>query len=1088
MRENGIVDPLAFLGPASGMSGLIRSFDWASTPIGPWQAWPSQLKCMTAVILRSDVPMTLLWGPTGVMIYNDAYQDFAGGRHPALLGSNVLEGWPEVADFNANVLKKCLGGHTLSYRDQPLVLIRRGEPEDVWLTLDYSPVVDDAGIPAGVLAVVKETTSRVLAEQKLKFAQEVGGVGTFEWYPDTGRMEVSDQYRRIWGLPPDVEITDQMLVDMVHPDDRGLLGPLRADKSNPISYSEYRVRNPVTNEVRWIARRGEPVTIGRSQRQRFIGVAMDITERKAAEEATLRSEMRWRELFERMQEGFFVGEAIRDQQGKMIDFLLLEINPAFGLQTGLDTSNAVGQSIRQLVPRIADETIATYAEVIATGTPIEFEIHVPALEDRWFEARARRVGAERFAVLFVDISVRKNAVEALRQSEERFRQLAQSMPNQIWTAGRDGKLDWFNNRVYEYFGAKPGTLDGDGWAAMVHPDDLEGVVREWDAARSEGRPYHTEFRLRRHDGAYRWYIVRALPIRTKDGSIDRWVGNNADIEDQKAVETAIAELAVSLEQRVEQRTAELLKTQDALRQSQKMESIGNLTGGVAHDFNNLLQVISGNLQLMTDDIADNPRVQRRVSNAMAGVARGSKLASQLLSFGRRQPLAPRVFNAARLIRNMDDLLRRSLGEEVELETIISGGLWNTLIDAGNLENALLNLAINARDAMNGRGKLTIEAGNAWLDEAYVLGHPDAKVGQYVLVAVSDNGCGMPAELLEKVFEPFYTTKSEGRGTGLGLSMVYGFVKQSGGHVKIYSEVDIGTTVKLYLPRSTKPEETTLAGDTGPVLGGNETILVVEDDDAVRETVVALLSNLGYRVFQARDGQHAVSIVESGIGLDLLFTDVVMPGNVRSTELAKKAAQILPDIAVLFTSGYTQNGIVHGGRLDEGVDLLSKPYTNEALARKVRSVLSAQQARNATARAMAASSSRPGMSVTLPNADAAQPRSLRVLLCEDDEMIRMTVTEMLAAKGHQVAGTHRADHAAQLFEAQAFDVLITDVALPDGSGVELARALRERDPDLPVLFATGRVTDDVIPTSGRTSTLTKPYGADALLAVLAVLTA
>lgn len=529
------------------------------------------------------------------------------------------------------------------------------------------------------------------------------------------------------------------------------------------------------------------------------------------------------------------------------------------------------------------------------------------------------------------------------------------------------------------------------------------------------------------------------------------------------------------------------KLKDQLLRMARMESIGRLAGGVAHDFNNLLQVISGNLQLMADDIADNPRAQRRVDNAMAGVTRGSKLASQLLSFGRRQPLAPRVLNAARLIRNMDDLLRRSLGEEVELETIISGGLWNTLIDAGNLENALLNLAINARDAMNGRGKLTIEAGNAWLDESYVQGHPDAKVGQYVLVAVSDNGCGMPAELLEKAFEPFYTTKSEGRGTGLGLSMVYGFVKQSGGHVKIYSEVGVGTTVKLYLPRSTKSEETAPVSDTGPVLGGNETILVAEDEDFVRETVVALLSNLGYRVLQARDGQRAVSIIESGIGIDLLFTDVVMPGNIRSTELAKRAVQALPDIAVLFTSGYTQNGIVHGGQLDEGVELLSKPYTTEALARKVRSVLSAQQAKNAATRT-APSSSGPELPVISPRPDAVEPRSLRILLCEDDEQIRMTVTEMLVAKGHQVAGTHRADHAVQLFEAQPFDVLVTDVALPDGSGVELVRTLRERVPELPVLFATGRVTDDEIPASVRTSTLTKPYGADALLAALALLTA
>jgi len=1086
MLDQQGVDQLAFLGPAVGMSALIRAFDWGSTPIGAVAGWSPQLKCMTAVILRSDVPMTLLWGSTGVMIYNDPYQVFAGGRHPALLGSNVLEGWPEVADFNAHVLSECLAGRTLSFRDQPLVLMRKGEPEDVWLTLDYSPVVDDAGIPVGVLAVVKETTARVLAEETLKFAQEVGGVGTFEWFPDTGRLEVSDQYRRIWDLPPDIEVTDSLLVSLVHPDDRGLLGPARSEIVNPIRYSEYRRVNPETGAIKWIARRGEPFTLGGAGQRRYIGIAMDITERKEAEEATARSEFRWRELFEQMQEGFFVAQAIRDDAAKMFDFMLLEINPAFGVQTGMDASNAVGHSIRELVPSIDDATIDTYAEVLATGIPRQFEIYTPALGNRWFEARARRVDADRFAVLFVEISARKNAEEKLRQSEERFRQLAQSMPNQIWTADREGKLDWFNDRVYNYAGAKPGSIDGDGWMTMVHPDDIDGVLSEWQKSLAEGRPYYTEFRLRRHDGVYRWYIVRAVPIRNSDGSIERWVGNNADIEDQKAGEAAISDLAASLEQRVEERTAELLKAQDALRQSQKMEAIGNLTGGVAHDFNNLLQVISGNLQLAADDIAGNDRVLRWLNNAKAGVARGSKLASQLLAFGRRQPLAPRVINAARLLREMDDLLRRSLGEEIELETVIAGGLWNTFIDAGNLENALLNLAINARDAMKGKGRLTIEAGNAWLDESYSRDHPDAKAGQYVLIAVTDTGCGMDASLLEKVFEPFFTTKAEGHGSGLGLSMVHGFVRQSEGHIKIYSERGHGTTVKLYLPRSTKPEEIIVDRSSGAVEGGNETILVAEDDEAVRDTVIALLGKLGYRVLQARDGRQALAVIESGVAIDLLFTDVVMPGDLRSPDLAKEARNRLPELAVLFTSGYTQNAIVHGGRLDEGVDLLSKPYDGEMLARKIRSVLAAQGQRNAAAHIAAEMTV--GDAGLKETSRGQRALSLRILLCEDDELIRELSTEILTSKGHHVVDVGRASDAIEHFSAERFDVLVTDITLPDLSGIDLAKQLWQVAPGLPVLFATGRFSDEVIPTAGRTGTLLKPYGAAELLAELTRLTA
>jgi len=1075
-------DPLAFLGANHGIAALIRSFDWSSTPLGPIAAWSTELKDITSFMLRCNVPMTLLWGQEGIMIYNEAYQEFAGQRHPALLGSRVLEGWVEVADFNAHVLKTGLAGGTLSYVDQHLILSRRGEPADAWLSLDYSPVVDAAGIPVGVMAIVRDTTDRVLAERKLRFAQEVGGVGTFEWDPDTGQLEVSDQYRKIWHIAPDIEVTESLLVSLIHPDDRHLLGPSRYGSPNPISYAEFRRVYPETGEIRWIARRGEAVTLAASDRQRYIGIAMDITERKAAEEAVARSEFRWRELFEQMQEGFFVGYAIRDESGRMFDFQLLEINPAFGTQTGLDASTALGHSILELVPTLDASVIDTYAEVVRTGNPIQFELNVPALQNRWFEARARRMDADRFAVLFVDISARKAADDALRESEVRFRLLAQSMPNQVWTADSAGQLDWFNDRVYDYFQVDQGALNGGQWTVMVHPDDLDGTLAAWNASLSSGSPYQSEFRLRRHDGTYRWYSTRALPVLGDSGSVERWIGNNADIHDQKVAEEAIVALAASLEQRVEERTADLIKSQNALRQSQKMEAIGNLTGGVAHDFNNLLQVVSGNLQLLASNVDDNPQALRRLDNAMAGVTRGAKLASQLLSFGRRQPLAPRVTNPARLIRNMDDLLRRTLGEEVELETVISGGLWNILIDPGNLENALLNLAINARDAMNGRGRLTIEAGNAWLDDDYARVHPDATPGRYVLVAVTDTGCGMAPDIIEKVFEPFFTTKPEGHGTGLGLSMVYGFVKQSDGHIKIYSEVGHGTTFKLYLPRTTRAEDSLPSQEKGPIQGGHETILVAEDDDSVREIVVTLLTELGYHVLQAKDAQSALCILESGIAVDLLFTDVVMPGPIRSPDLARRARALLPGVAILFTSGYTENAIVHGGRLDEGVELISKPYSNEALARKVRTVLSSRPPA-APVDARSSSPSRPSAAATVHKTS----KPLRILLCEDDELIRVAVVEMLQMKGHKVTEAATAQQALTAYADKNFDVLVTDVGLPDGSGVELAKAVRQRTPNLPVLFATGRFNDDRVPTESRTRTILKPYGSEDLLRAIAQLT-
>ncbi len=415
-------------------------------------------------------------------------------------------------------------------------------------------------------------------------------------------------------------------------------------------------------------------------------------------------------------------------------------------------------------------------------------------------------------------------------------------------------------------------------------------------------------------------------------SAQREIGHRRRAEDQ------LRQLNETLEARVIAEIAERRQAEAALQQAQKMESIGKLTGGVAHDFNNLLQVVSGNLQLLARDVAGNERAERRLNNAMAGVTRGAKLASQLLAFGRRQPLEPKVVNISRFVTGMEDMLRRTIGEAVEVETVVADGLWNTFIDPAQAENALLNLAINARDAMEGTGRLVIEAGNARIDEAEARAQAEVRPGDYVMLAVKDTGCGMPPEVQALVFEPFFSTKPEGKGTGLGLSMVYGFVKQSGGHVKIESEVGRGTTVRLFLPRAAGPEEEIAVADDGPVLGGAETILVAEDDETVRATVVEMLTELGYRVLKAHDAASALAVIESGAPIDLLFTDVVMPGPLKSPELARRARERMPGLGVLFTSGYTENAIVHDGRLDEGVELLSKPYTREALARKLRHVL------------------------------------------------------------------------------------------------------------------------------------------------------
>ncbi|MGO4174471.1 response regulator [Bosea sp. TAF32] len=546
-----------------------------------------------------------------------------------------------------------------------------------------------------------------------------------------------------------------------------------------------------------------------------------------------------------------------------------------------------------------------------------------------------------------------------------------------------------------------------------------------------------------------------------------------DITARRQAELALAKLNETLEQIVSERTQKLIAAEEALRHSQKMEAIGQLTGGVAHDFNNLLQVISGNLQLLAKDVAGDEKAERRIANAMTGVARGSKLASQLLAFGRRQPLEPKVVNLGRLVRGMDDMLSRTLGEGIEVETVVGGGLWNSLIDPTQVENALLNLAINARDAMNGSGKLTIDLANAHLDDSYAARHRDVAAGQYVMLAVSDTGSGLSPEVLAKAFDPFFSTKPEGKGTGLGLSMVYGFVKQSGGHVKIYSELDHGTTVRLYLPRSFQKEAVETAVDNSPIAGGTETVLVVEDDEQVRGTVIELLTDLGYRVLRASDATSALHVIESGVPIDLLFTDVVMPGQLKSPELARLARERLPHLAVLFTSGYTENSIVHGGRLDAGVELLSKPYTREALARKIRLVLSSQKARTPQKTDQA-----PGEG---GGAEPAAPKPASVLIVEDDALIRMNTSDILEDAGFSILEASSAEEALSILQDRPVDVLVTDVKLPGASGVELAREAREQISSLCVVFATGDISE--VGANGEV-VVSKPYSPSAIINAIA----
>jgi len=664
-----------------------------------------------------------------------------------------------------------------------------------------------------------------------------------------------------------------------------------------------------------------------------------------------------------------------------------------------------------------------------------------------------------FGKVIRDVSDKRAVHDAVLKSERNFRLLVQGVTDYaIFMLSPDGHITSWNPGARRIKGYTEGEIIGSHFSRFYTPEDVGAGVpfRGLETARREGRFEAEGWRVRR-DGS-RFFAHVIIDAIYEDGELVGFAKITRDITERR-------------------RAGELLEqTQSALFQAQKMEALGKLTGGVAHDFNNVLQVLRGNLELLESRHGRDHWSAERLGNAIDAVDRGAKLASQLLAFGRQQPLAPVVINPARQLRALDDLLRRALGETIEIESVVAGGLWNTTVDPHHLENVILNLAINARDAMPDGGKLTLELSNATLDDEYVLGFPDVAAGQYVMLAVTDTGAGMSPEVMERAFDPFFTTKPEGQGTGLGLSMAYGFVKQSGGHIRLYSEIGEGTTVRIYLPRSTGVAVDTRLATPGRLKHGTETILVVEDDLKVQSTVVELLSGLGYAVLKANNADQALTIAASGVHIDLLFTDVVMPGVLRSPEMARRAVQMLPGLKVLFTSGYTQNAIVHGGRLDPGVELLSKPYSRQQLASKVRQVLGNSDAK--------ADESGPGDARPHDaHVSAGDGDGPRILVVDDDVASLDATCELLTLIGMRPQPAASAAQALNTLAGNDFDVLFTDVVMPDMSGTELARRASAVRPGLRVIFASGNAVPQDEAHGFEWSALRKPFTLDQLRAAL-----
>lgn len=509
--------------------------------------------------------------------------------------------------------------------------------------------------------------------------------------------------------------------------------------------------------------------------------------------------------------------------------------------------------------------------------------------------------------------------EMLRINEERFRLLGLATNDLIWDADLRSQLIWWNDTLLKDYGYDPKALgmDMDAWGSWVHPDDRARVEAGVRAALEGGDSnWVSEYRFMTADGRAVDVVDRGLILRDDAGAPVRMIGSTTDVSELRALERK-------------------------LRHSQKMEALGQLTGGIAHDFNNVLTVIIGSVESLAEGHSGTPEAKRLAQITMQAADQGATLTSRLLAFARLQALAPRRLDPGQLLTGIEDLIRRTIKEDVEIEIRVAPDLCPIEVDPGQLENAVLNLSINARDAMPDGGRLTIEALNVTLTEDDLPYYEGMTAGRAVTIAVTDTGTGMPREVAERAFEPFFTTKEAGKGSGLGLSMVWGFVQQSNGHARISSEPGKGTSVRLCFAASCAQDEPVSAPAAARGLtGGTERILVVEDDELVRSHAVRLLGSLGYAVKEAVSPTEALALLDDGWTADLLFTDVMMPGGLNGRQLADAALIRQPGLKVLFTSGYTEDAIVHGGRLDPGVNLLGKPYRRAELAAKVRHVLDA----------------------------------------------------------------------------------------------------------------------------------------------------
>jgi len=739
-------------------------------------------------------------------------------------------------------------------------------------------------------------------EVRYRLAAKATNDAVWDWDLDSDHVLWNDALEQAYGHPlASIECTGDWWLAHIHPDDRGRIdASIHAvlDGGQTAWNDEYRFRR-VDGSYAEILDRGHVIRDEHGRAVRMIGAMLDLTRVRAAEAALRQSEERFSAILQTIEAAFAIVQVKFDADDRPVDYQFVEVNPAFERQTGVDLH---GKWVTEFAPELERFWFDAYGHVAKTGEPASFESYAQA-SGRWFDVRAVRVGApadRRIAILFNDVTQRHDAEDRLRVSESLARENVQRVLLALAAGAIIGTWNWdlrtdrftVDEGFARGFGLDPALgrerLSLEQIITSVHPEDRPGLIAAIDEVIARGGAYAHQYRVRRADGRYYWIEANGRVDHSPEGVALSFPGVLIDVEDRRSIEAerdrataALRALNDTLELRVAERTAELIHAEEKLRQSQKMEAVGQLTGGLAHDFNNLLAGISGALDLMGMRIAQGRLndIDKYMLAAQSAAKRAAALTHRLLAFSRRQTLDPRPLDVNLLVEGMTELIQRTVGPSILVETVSAPDLWPASVDASQLENAILNLCINSRDAMPDGGRIIIETANQWLDAEAALAN-DLPAGEYLSLTVTDTGTGMAPGVIAKAFDPFFTTKPIGEGTGLGLSMIYGFAKQSGGQVRISSELGKGTSMCIHLPRyhgEAGASTAAPAQSAAALTGSCGTILIVDDEPTVRLLLTDVLGDLGYTLIEAADSLTGLKLLQSDVGIDLLITDVGLPG-------------------------------------------------------------------------------------------------------------------------------------------------------------------------------------------------------------------